>query len=74
MMRMNRGIRQQLLAASLGVSLLQPAALGAVVSILLGAAAGEVRAQQTLNTEAIARIAQAITVRIEGATQGSGCW
>jgi hypothetical protein len=70
-MRMNRGIRQQLLAAGLGVSLLQPAALGAVGSLLLGAAAGEVRAQ-TLNTEAIARIAQAITVRIEGATQGSG--
>jgi tetratricopeptide (TPR) repeat protein len=71
-MRINSGIRQQLLAASLGVSLLQPVALGAVGSILLGAAAGEVRAQQTLNTEAIARIAQGITVRIEGATQGSG--
>jgi hypothetical protein len=27
---------------------------------------------QTLNSEAIARVAQAITVRIEGATQGSG--
>jgi tetratricopeptide (TPR) repeat protein len=71
-MRINRGIRQQLLAASLGVSLLQPAALGAVGSVLLGAAAGEVKAQQTVNTEAIGRIAQAITVRIEGATQGSG--
>jgi tetratricopeptide (TPR) repeat protein len=71
-MRINRGIRQQLLAASLGVSLLQPIALGAVGSLLLGAAAGEVKAQQTLNTEAIGRIAQAITVRIEGATQGSG--
>jgi tetratricopeptide (TPR) repeat protein len=71
-MRINRGIRQQLLAAGLGVSLLQPIALGAVGLFLFGAAAGEVRGQQTLNTEAIGRIAQAITVRIEGATQGSG--
>jgi hypothetical protein len=71
-MRINGGIRQQLLAAGHGVSLLQPIALGAVGSILLGAAAGDVRTQQTLNTEAIGRIAQAITVRIEGATQGSG--
>jgi S1-C subfamily serine protease len=71
-MRINRGIRQQLLAASFGVSLLQLIALGAVGSVLVSAAAGDVRAQQTLNTEAIGRIAQAITVRIEGATQGSG--
>ena len=71
-MSINSGIRQQLLAASLAVSLLQPFALGSVGSLLLGAAAGEVRAQQTLNSEAIGRIAQAITVRIEGATQGSG--
>jgi len=65
-------IRKQLLAATLGVSLLQLVALGVVGSLLLGAATGELRAQQTLNTEAIARLAQAITVRLEGATQGSG--
>ncbi|MFM7547578.1 MAG: serine protease [Cyanobacteriota bacterium] len=70
-MGVNGGIRQQLLAASLGVSLLQPIALSAVGSVLLGAD-WEVRAQQALSTEAIGRIAQAITVRIEGATQGSG--
>jgi hypothetical protein len=69
---MNRCVRQQLLAASLGVSLLQPVAIGVVGCILLGSSAGVVKAQQTLNTESIARIAQAITVRIEGATQGSG--
>jgi S1-C subfamily serine protease len=72
-MDMKGGISKQLLAASFSASLMQPITLGATVaSILVGAAVGEVRAQQSPNTEAIARIAQAITVRIEGATQGSG--
>lgn len=66
------GIRNQSLVASLAVSLFQPIVFGAVGAILVVATAGEGRAQQTLNSEAIARIAQAITVRIEGATQGSG--
>ena len=65
-------IRKQMLAATLGVSLLQPVAFGVMGSLLLGAATGELRAKETLNIEAIARMAQAITVRVDGATQGSG--
>jgi LysM repeat protein len=69
---MKGGIRNHSLVASLAVSLFQPVVFGAVGAILVMATAGEARAQQSLNTEAIARIAQVITVRIEGATQGSG--
>jgi S1-C subfamily serine protease len=72
MMGMKGEIRKRLLIASLGITLLEPISIGAVGAILVGTAAGKARAQQTLSTEAIAQIAQAITVRIEGATQGSG--
>ena len=68
---MRRNVKKSLLAAGFSFSLLQPITVGVVGSMLVGAASGVARAQ-TLNSEAIVRIAQAITVRIEGATQGSG--
>jgi tetratricopeptide (TPR) repeat protein/S1-C subfamily serine protease len=64
-------IKKNLLVACVSMSLLQPITFGVFGSLLIAAGSGAARAQ-TLNTEAIARIAQAITVRIEGATQGSG--
>ena len=64
-------IKKSLLAAYVSVSLLQPITYGVFGSLLVGAASGAARAQP-MNAEAIARVAQAITVRIEGAIQGSG--
>jgi len=64
-------IKKSLLVACVSMSLLQPITFGVFGSLLIWAGSKAARAQ-SLNTEAIARIAQAITVRLEGATQGSG--
>jgi len=64
-------IKKSLLAACVSMLLRQPLIYGVFGCLLVGAASGAARAQP-MNAEAIARIAQAITVRIEGATQGSG--
>lgn len=49
--------------------MIQPVALGGALTTLVSAAPQPVAAQ---TAEAVAKVAQVITVRIEGATQGSG--
>jgi hypothetical protein len=70
-MQMLKSLKSHFSAASIGVSLLQPIAYGAFVSIQTAIVVTEARAQ-ALIPEDIAQIAKGITVRIEGATQGSG--
>ena len=57
------------LVAALLLPTAQPLLLGAVTSTAVVVAQVPAQAQ---SAEAVAQIAQAITVRIEGATQGSG--
>ena len=68
---MRKGLKSRFSAASIGISVLQPIAYGALISIQIAIGVTEARAQ-TLSSESIAQIAKGITVRIEGATQGSG--
>lgn len=70
-MQMRKSFKSRLAAASIGISMLQPIAYGAFVSIHTAILATEARAQASI-PQNIAQIAKGITVRIEGATQGSG--
>lgn len=70
-MRPKRAVQHHLLDAGVAISLLQPIAVGALGTFLVAAATTHAAAQ-TLSAESVAKVAQAITVRIEGATQGSG--
>jgi len=60
----------RLAGAAVVVPLIQPVMLGGASTALVTAGTHQPAAAQ--NLEAVAKIAQAITVRIEGATQGSG--
>ena len=65
---MNLAIR--LTGAAVLLSMIQPVVVVSAVHMLLSAVTQQPAAAQS--TEGVAKVAQAITVRIEGATQGSG--
>jgi len=67
---MNLATRLAGAGAAVLVPLIQPVMLGAALTTMVSAGTQQPAAAQS--AEAVARIAQAITVRIEGATQGSG--
>lgn len=69
--QMRKSLKNHLSAASIGILVLQPIAYGVFLSIQIAIGVKEARAQG-LSPESIAEIAKGITVRIEGATQGSG--
>jgi len=67
---MNLAIRLTGVGAAVLLPMIQPLMLGGAVHLLFSAVAQQPAAAQS--AEAVAKVAQAITVRIEGATQGSG--
>lgn len=67
---MNLAIRLTGVGAAVLLPMIQPVMLGGAVHVLFSAVAQQPAAAQS--AEAVAKVAQAITVRIEGATQGSG--
>ena len=67
---MNLAIRLTGVGAAVLLPMIQPLMLGGAVHVLFSAVAQQPAAAQS--AEAVAKVAQAITVRIEGATQGSG--
>ena len=67
---MNLAIRLTGVGAAVLLPMIQPVMLGGAVHVLLSAFAQQPAAAQSAET--VAKVAQAITVRIEGANQGSG--
>lgn len=67
---MNFAIRLTGTGAAVLLPLIQPVMLGGTVHVLLCAVTQQPAAAQS--AEAVAKVAQAITVRLKGATQGSG--
>ena len=67
---MNLATRLAGAGAAVLVPMIQPVMLGGALAAMVSAANQQPSAAQS--AEAVAKIAQAITVRIEGATQGSG--
>ena len=67
---MNLAIRLAGVGAAVLLPMIQPVVVGSAVHVLLSAVTQQPAAAQS--TEDVAKVAQAITVRIEGATQGSG--